>query len=456
MKTANIVFLLSALFSVQANAAPKFHLAFAPDRDSNATAALQFEALTFTQPVDETSGKTFVQHAYFSSTYAHGTNSPVIFYVGDEGPLTEGDLDAILSARAQQLGAYVVGIEHRYYGQSTPTVTSAKDLQALTSERALADFATIERKIIADRGLTGPWFAYGGSYGATMAAYYRMVYPELVQGAFAFSPPIQVTEAGLTQYETFASQAFGDALSAKVRAATTYILNLTKDIAGKVKVQNLLGLPNADFSTDDIAAILVTTIPEISQYGNIGTLSASLTDGQAPADAAAALGQVLASSGARWWDETPYGLRNDPTFSDETSRWVFEAYNEFGWMYVTDPVATRSLLPQPVTMDYYAKQYQMIFGSPLMHESAFSAQMQKIFEQTATRILTVNGTIDPWMATSLPNLQDTNRQMISVVVQGGSHCVGGFDALTSAGDPAYAAQQEFFQLFKSWSGSPLF
>lgn len=59
--------------------------------------------------------------------------------------------------------------------------------------QSLADLAHFVREITADKELnaTGGVIVVGGSYSATMAAWFRQKYPHLVKGAWASSGPLQ-------------------------------------------------------------------------------------------------------------------------------------------------------------------------------------------------------------------------------------------------------------------------
>jgi lysosomal Pro-X carboxypeptidase len=113
---------------------------------------------------------------------------------------------------AKEFGALVVFAEHRYYGSSQPLGNaSAGNLQYLTHEQALADYAVLVRamarrlpsvtrdKVLfqVQKQLRGDWaigqqrvIAFGGSYGGMLAAWARVKYPATFAGAIAASAPI--------------------------------------------------------------------------------------------------------------------------------------------------------------------------------------------------------------------------------------------------------------------------
>ncbi|XP_059615486.1 lysosomal Pro-X carboxypeptidase [Phlebotomus argentipes] len=121
----------------------------------------------------------------------------ILFYAGNEGDIelfaqnTGFMWDAVMD-RSNGLNAELIFAEHRYYGKSLPygnkSYDSAKQLGYLSSEQALADFASLLQEINKDN--RRPVIAIGGSYGGMLAAWFRMKYPHMVLGAIAASAPI--------------------------------------------------------------------------------------------------------------------------------------------------------------------------------------------------------------------------------------------------------------------------
>ena len=95
---------------------------------------------------------------------------------------------------AQEEGAAMVLLEHRYYGRSHPTPDlSVKNLAWLSARQALADLAafTSHLRSEAGPGLTGAWVALGGSYPGSLAAWFRLKFPHLVAGSVSTSGPLR-------------------------------------------------------------------------------------------------------------------------------------------------------------------------------------------------------------------------------------------------------------------------
>ena len=128
---------------------------------------------------------------YDGFVIAHGrsnASAPMFLYTGNESPLPEYiNNTGLMWEFAEEIGALVVFIEHRYEGESLPSPEIEKCLAYSSSFQALADYATfLEWPEYRHR----PVVAFGGSYGGMLSAWLRMKYPHLVVGAIAGSAPI--------------------------------------------------------------------------------------------------------------------------------------------------------------------------------------------------------------------------------------------------------------------------
>jgi lysosomal Pro-X carboxypeptidase len=83
--------------------------------------------------------------------------------------------------------------EHRFYGESKPFPEGTEGcLDWLTTDQAMADFAElIDHLRTTDHRLTkAAVVGFGGSYGGMIAAWFRIKYPNAVDGVIAASAPI--------------------------------------------------------------------------------------------------------------------------------------------------------------------------------------------------------------------------------------------------------------------------
>lgn len=69
---------------------------------------------------------------------------------------------------------------------------TTQNLSFLSSQQALADTANFIKAMNEDYSLPADvkWIVFGGSYSASLAAWLRLKYPDLVQGAMSASGPL--------------------------------------------------------------------------------------------------------------------------------------------------------------------------------------------------------------------------------------------------------------------------
>ena len=122
---------------------------------------------------------------------------------------------------AQQFGAIVVSLEHRYYGKSWPTtdMSTANLKSYLSSAQALADLANFQHWFAHNSNTYFPphpltssdWVAFGGSYPGNLAAWLKVKYPHAFKGTIASSAPLLAKEnwPGYMQVVSESLQHFG-------------------------------------------------------------------------------------------------------------------------------------------------------------------------------------------------------------------------------------------------------
>lgn len=178
----------------------------------------------FKQSIDHAGqlpGQTFDQRYWIDSEYAsQSETAPVIFHIcGEANAETGYFLHDNAIEWAKTLGAHLVYLEHRYYGQSLPFPDGA-NMQYLTLNNVLEDFASFQKSISASQGWKGKWISVGGSYSGTLSAIYRQTHPELVVGALASSAPM------ISSVDSLSSTDFsgdGDGRSWLYQSCTTFV-----------------------------------------------------------------------------------------------------------------------------------------------------------------------------------------------------------------------------------------
>jgi lysosomal Pro-X carboxypeptidase len=127
-------------------------------------------------------------------TFTTGNESPLEQYINNTGLMWE---------LAPEFQAQVIFMEHRYEGKSLPDPTINNCLSYSSSKQAIEDYARFLEQVLINSTIqtnngnkdTGtihrrPIIVFGGSYGGMLSAWFRMKYPQLVNGAIAASAPI--------------------------------------------------------------------------------------------------------------------------------------------------------------------------------------------------------------------------------------------------------------------------
>ncbi|XP_073974995.1 putative serine protease K12H4.7 isoform X3 [Rhodnius prolixus] len=155
------------------------------------------EAKYFEQDIDHTGELegTFQQLYYETLREAENISNLKFLFIGGENALSTGSVVMnFMSQLADQFLADKYALEHRYYGQSQPfRNTSVESLKYLTVDQSLEDiknFIEVVNNYTPD--VCNKWILFGGSYAGNLAAWARMMYPELIFGAVSSSAPVQV------------------------------------------------------------------------------------------------------------------------------------------------------------------------------------------------------------------------------------------------------------------------
>ena len=135
---------------------------------------------------------------------------PILFYTGNESPVEEYiNNTGLMWEIAEQMGALIVFAEHRFEPLSHPALCgfgTQKCFAFCTTAQAIADWATIIADLRTQHTVRAPAVAFGGSYGGMIAGWFRIKYPEVIDGVIAASAPIWQL-AGTVQRETLDMQA---------------------------------------------------------------------------------------------------------------------------------------------------------------------------------------------------------------------------------------------------------
>lgn len=141
------------------------------------------------------------QRYYASAQHFLGAGYPIFVILGGEGaiePSTGLSYPFVTERLAKAFGAFVLEPEHRFYGESQPTGDFSR-LDLLTPEQALLDAVRLIRHtqylLQCSRDKFSPQYCpvltIGGSYPGFLSAMARLLFPDVVDMAYAASAPVK-------------------------------------------------------------------------------------------------------------------------------------------------------------------------------------------------------------------------------------------------------------------------
>ncbi|XP_022106757.1 thymus-specific serine protease-like [Acanthaster planci] len=396
-----------------------------------------------TQPMDHFDplvNKNFTQLYWIVDFYWKSNNHPVFLYLGGETQLTFDEVTHGHHAQmAKTHGALILGLEHRFYGYSfAQEGLLLPQLQYLSSQQQLADLSVFRGFAEKFLGMSGnnTWIVFGGGYAGALSAWYRLKYPHLVYGSVASSAPVRA-QANFEEYNEVVANSFADPIvfgSAKCVASIRQAFGKIEQMrqAGKFdQLQNdfntcqNLTKPN-DFKT--FANYLQSRFMGTAQYNRVEGNSSSIGDMckiMMVPDPYQALVKMFKPSTC-WdvsFDDFLEKLTNVYYHPYQVLRqWFYQTCTQFGYYQTCDNNTNCMFLPQ-VDVDYY-----LTWCAEAYNISAINVLEQVNFTNTyyggdnprGTRVLFVDGTIDPWYALSV--LKDLPEDLKFIFINGTSHC----------------------------------
>lgn len=140
---------------------------------------------------------------YFINQQHFVPNAPIFIYIsGGFGAYDDFLASGAVFEMAEETGGLLLGLEHRYYGDSRPTPDASTDnLRWLTIHQALADLAQFINFVKANYAgaANSRVILWGRFYGGSLAVWARQKYPNLIDGVWASSATID----GVLEYPQF-------------------------------------------------------------------------------------------------------------------------------------------------------------------------------------------------------------------------------------------------------------
>ncbi|KXX79502.1 putative serine protease EDA2 [Madurella mycetomatis] len=427
---------------------------------------------TFQQLIDHSNPDlgTFSQRYWWNSTFWEGPGSPVVIFNPGEAPAEyyTGFLTnrTITGLYAQAIGAAIILIEHRYWGDSSPfQVLDTQNLTYLTLENAVADMVHFARNVRlpfdpsgATNSPNAPWINVGGSYSGALAAWIDKLSPGTFWAHHASSAPVQAIRDFWAYF-----QPIQEGMPKNCSNSMTSIAKHVDQVLGRkdetetLKLKTMFGLEQLEHD-DDFASYVALLPPELSQTFSTFFEMCDTIEGTRPVEievpdasttapnvifdsAAADVEKALANYASWYKNEYLVGTCNNygyDDWSDPHSVACYDSYNETSpifkdysvgnrwnrqwfWMLCNQPFfywqtgappKTPSIVSRYITPEYMERQCHLLF--PPQGNATFGAAAGKtevmLNEMTdgwfvnTTRLIWLDGEFDPWRSASVSSV----------------------------------------------------
>lgn len=418
--------------------------------------------------------RTFQQRYFYLDSYVQtSTSSKQIAFicVGGEGPPLDksvlvdsphctGDMletaKALSNLEDNDWNIHLYALEHRYYGESYPdncfesgNSLDTENMVYLNSQQALRDLAMFCTHIM---NSDTTWIAFGASYPGVLAAWSRLEFPYLIKAAVSNSAPLQV----VLDFEAYKGHV-AKALSDEVIGGSMDCLDvfrdgheaLAHDFEDPSKWDELITelnlCPDSDLSvTRNVEIFLGDGVYELYTQGNDPactdpmcniekTCSAVLEQYNSTGSAKEALIWAVQQQRGEGscinidWDEMVDFMADPDQDREEGWRsWLWQTCTEVGFYQTCElksscPFA-RGYHPLSQDFELCSAAYALDRSTVYKAVEATNVNMGG-WHLSASKILSVTGTVDPWTEMSLvanPHHED-DPEMPLLSVVGASH-----------------------------------
>uniref|UniRef100_A0A8C7YKA8 Thymus-specific serine protease n=1 Tax=Oryzias sinensis TaxID=183150 RepID=A0A8C7YKA8_9TELE len=379
---------------------------------------------------------------------------------------------------AQQHGALLLAVEHRFYGDSiNPDGLKTESLADLSSQQALADLATFHGYICRSFNLSSrnPWISFGGSYSGALSAWFRGKFPSLVYAAVASSAPVKA-KLDFSEYNhvvglSLKSVAVGGSEKCWARVQQAFAAVEAELLTGNLSQVagdfNCCQIPkNLDDQIElmqNLADLFMGTV----QYNEEGVLLSikelcdlmtNVSGEDKDMDAYSRLiklTQVYRSSTEDKCldvshEETIKHLMDTSVHSSRRAerQWTYQTCTEFGFYQTCeDSTCPFSGL---INLQAQTKLCTAVFGisqHSLPSNIAFTNSYYGGDEPHTHRVLYINGGIDPWKELSVVQ---GGEEVQSVFIEDAAHCADMSSRRVAKRDSLRRARQEIEKQVSDW------
>ncbi|XP_011160112.1 putative serine protease K12H4.7 [Solenopsis invicta] len=411
---------------------------------------------------------------------------PILIMIGGEWQITDGYLQGgLMYEIGVKYGGLMYYTEHRFYGQSKPTKDiSSENLQYLNADQGLADLAYfIETKKKEKNLENSTVIVVGGSYAGNMAAWARLKYPHLIQGALASSAPVKA-KADFYEYYEFVAKSLGrhsKKCVENVKIAFASVEELLAKQCGAIELKYLFNLcepPDINSSSDlgYFTNMLSEVFAETVQYDEIvngetkiATLCHNMTakhlgsplqrlahvfltyqDNQDDQDDQDECVDVSYNNFVKKYREVSW---DSSAATSIIRQWYHQTCTEYGYYQTT---SDKSIFGTLFPLDYYVNLCIDLYGDYINGKWLDSRVKRTNIMYGGQvpdlrNVIFTNGNIDPWHSLSV--LHDLNAFSPAIFINGSSHCQDLLSDVKTDPDDLKKARVKIRSIIGKWISS---
>jgi pimeloyl-ACP methyl ester carboxylesterase len=406
------------------------------------------------------------QQFFYSGRHVNDTaNLPTYAFlcVGGEGPALSvhvlinsvhcsGDMLELARKLSTKANIHLFALEHRYYGLSYPKffddqgnsvpALATENIVFLSSRQALADVAHFVQT--RDLPSNTKWVTFGGSYPGFLAAMARQFYPTLIHAAVSSSAPMHIIldfvgykerQAWDLQYDAIGGRSECLKIVLDGHAELIHTLDNNHTHVAKMfqacnsstfldmrNVQVFLGDGVVDIpaqSNDPSCSEALCNLEKVCDY-----LVASKNAGNSAMESLALLSneqQTTPCIDVDWRSFLEH-MSSTVIEREHWRSWVWQTCTEFGYYQTCeeDSICPFGRGLHPIDMDFEICQVAYNLTQKEVEQNvAKTVEWYGDVRKRATRVLSVNGDVDPWSVLAI--LDSDNPLMPAHIVKGASH-----------------------------------
>ncbi|XP_075979471.1 putative serine protease K12H4.7 [Anticarsia gemmatalis] len=415
---------------------------------------------------DENENRTWYMR-YFERLDYWKAEGPIYLFINGEAQASDALLrTGILYELAKETNGAMYASEHRYYGKSQPfEEMSTENFAYLSSRQALADVAKLLQEIKSlPQYKESKVVVVGGSYAGNLAAWMKLLYPDLIDAAIASSAPV-LAKKDFYEYLESVSNDFEQHGTSGCHKRIGEVFNrydeLFKTDAGIEQLKKEEQICNStDMNKPENKQLFfldkAVQFMYEAQYGNVESIK-NYCDGMKNNS----LVFAFIDDEYDLWSQKTDCFNYDFDHMIENMRqvdwvmaWTYQTCTEFGYFMSTS--SKKHPFTDNVPVDLYNTLCTKTYG-PKFNEKRVEEGIKRTNDMyggltpNVTHVVFTNGDLDPWARLGI--LEDVSYDAPAKMIPRSSHCRDLFSNKAKDPEELKEARKYTKYLIKKWIGA---